>query len=154
MRYPSVLVSLLSLAWCVHGERVDNGYIVELSQSPAKSSVLQHASRQVRYTYDSDLLYGVSVEFADSASAKAALAHPDVVNTWSISQHTRPTALFDTRQESTAKQDVTLQPYSPVRHCLFQMRKGRLKRIAVILSFRNKSPRSHKAIAKPIISWE
>ncbi|KAI9494879.1 peptidase S8/S53 domain-containing protein [Zychaea mexicana] len=97
-----------------------NGYIVELLRPPSESTFFdsgdgdQHSPNRkvVRYTYDSDLLYGASVEFDDSASAKAALAHPDIINAWPITHHSRPTGIVDTAEKVVDKA-MSWRGYSP-----------------------------------------
>ncbi|KAI9276993.1 peptidase S8/S53 domain-containing protein [Phascolomyces articulosus] len=108
-----LLLSLLSFVWAAEqAATVDNSYIVELTRSPTESTFFQHDIRKVRYTYDSDLLQGVSVEFGDSISAKLALAHPDVVNAWPVSHHTRPSGLLENSKEPV-KEAFNIQPFSP-----------------------------------------
>ena len=121
----SLLLSpLLSLVWAAKSTVptgvVNNGYIVEFDRSPSESTFFQHDIRKVRYTYNSKLLNGASVEFGDVVSAKAALAHPDIINIWPVSHHSRPSGMSDDTAQEFSNQSFNIQPFSPVRHLIFE----------------------------------
>ncbi|KAL0092230.1 secreted subtilisin-like serine protease [Phycomyces blakesleeanus] len=67
-----------------------NAYVVELSSKEALTHF--NAQYNTRYTYDSDLLRGVSVQFGSTDEASIALAHPDIKNIWPITHKSRPTS--------------------------------------------------------------
>ncbi|KAG2223928.1 hypothetical protein INT45_009380 [Circinella minor] len=112
-----LLSPLLTLVWAAKSTIptgvVNNGYIVEFDRSPSESTFFQHDIRKVRYTYNSKLLNGASVEFGDSVSAKAALAHPDIINVWPVSHHSRPSGLSDDTAQEFTNQAFNIQPFSP-----------------------------------------
>lgn len=108
----AILLCNVQVSWC-RQLLEKNAYIVELARPHTASSFLSsQSSMKVRYTYDSDLFYGASVQFPSAGVARSALAHPDVLRVWDVVHHTRPYALRERRDNTDS---VFLDPFNSVK---------------------------------------